>query len=57
MSLITVHKILISTAIVFFLFFGLWELDGARAAAARAPSCAASRRSPSRSASRSTCAP
>jgi hypothetical protein len=30
MSLITVHKILISTAVVFFLFYGLWELDGAR---------------------------
>jgi hypothetical protein len=30
MSLITVHKILISTAIAFFLFYGLWELDGAR---------------------------
>ena len=26
MRLLTAHKILISTAAVFFLFFGLWEL-------------------------------
>lgn len=26
MRLITAHKILISTAVVFFLFFALWEL-------------------------------
>ena len=26
MKLITAHKILISTAVVFFLFFTLWEL-------------------------------
>ena len=33
MTLLTAHKILISTAAVFFFFFGLWELrnysDGA----------------------------
>ncbi len=26
MKLLTAHKILISTAVVFFLFFALWEL-------------------------------
>lgn len=31
MSLITAHRILIGTAVVFFLFFGLWELNGFRA--------------------------
>ena len=57
MSLITVHKILISTAVVFFLFYGLWELDGARSGDGAAAWCAASLRWPSRSASRSTCVP
>jgi len=28
MRLLTAHKILISTSIIFFLFFALWELRG-----------------------------
>ena len=28
MSLITAHRILIGTAIAFFVFFGLWEIVG-----------------------------
>jgi hypothetical protein len=28
MSLITAHRILIGTAIAFFVFFGLWEIAG-----------------------------
>ncbi len=28
MTLLTAHRILISSAIAFFLFYGLWELGG-----------------------------
>jgi hypothetical protein len=31
MSLITAHRILIGTAVVFFVFFGVWQLAGFRA--------------------------
>ena len=35
MTLLTAHRILIGTAVVFFAFYALWEVQGARAS--RAP--------------------
>jgi len=34
MTLLTAHRILIGTAVVFFAFYALWEFEGARASGA-----------------------